>query len=242
MPKIAYFDCYSGISGDMTIGAFLDAGLDFDALSVELSKLKLKGYELMKSRIKRGELAGTKFDCIVDRKTHQHRFLNEILDLIEKSSLNNKVKTMAIDIFSNIGDAEAKVHGIGAKADIRFHELGDIDSIVDIVGTAIAIDRLGIEAVYSSKVPTGRTLVKTAHGTWPIPAPAMLELLKGIPLKISELEGELVTPTGAGILKTLAKSFGDAPEMKISEIGYGAGTKDYKVIPNMLRIMIGEPS
>ena len=240
--RIAYFDCFSGISGDMTIGAFLDAGLDLTALSRELAKLKLNGYELRKKKIKRGELSGTKFDCIVDRKTHEHHSLNEILGLIKKSSLNKRVKTIATEIFSNIGDAEAKVHGIGSKADIRFHELGDIDSIIDIVGTAIAIDEFGIDAVYSSKVHTGRTFVKTAHGTWPIPAPAMLELLKGVPMKISEVEGELVTPTGAGILKTLAKSFGEAPQMKICEIGYGAGTNDYKVIPNMLRVIFGEPS
>ncbi len=240
--KIAYFDCFSGISGDMTIGAFLDAGLDFTTLSRQLAKLRLKGYELRKSKIKRGELNGTKFDCIVDRKTHGHHSLNEILSLIEKSSLNKRVKRIAADIFSNIGDAEAKVHGISSKADIQFHELGDIDSIIDIVGTAIAIDEFEVDVVCSSKVHTGRCFVKTAHGTWPIPAPAMLELLKGVPLKISELEGELVTPTGAGILKTLAKSFGDAPQMKVYEIGYGAGTNDYKVIPNMLRIIFGEPS
>ena len=238
--RIAYFDCFSGISGDMTVAAFLDAGLDFNVLSRELAKLKLKGYHIKKSKVRRGELSGTKFECIVDRSSAGHRSLKEILRLIEKSALGERVKRIAKDIFLKIGSAEAKVHGVKLKSDIRFHELGDIDSIVDIVSVAIAIDKLGIDEIHSSAVTTGRTFVRSGHGTWPIPAPASIELLKNVPLKITELEAELVTPTGAGILKALSRSFGSPPQMSISKIGYGAGSANLDNIPNMLRIMIAE--
>jgi len=139
-----------------------------------------------------------------------------------------------------IGDAEAKVHGIGAKADIRLHELGDIDSIVDIVGAAIAIDALKIDEIYSSPVNFGRAILNTKGGVLPAPSPASLELLKGSPVSVSAVEAELVTPTGAGILKTLAKLFGACPEMRIGRVGYGAGTKEFDGMPNMLRVVIGE--
>ena len=224
----------------MTVAAFLDAGLDFNVLSRELAKLKLKGYHIKKSTVRRGELSGTKFDCIVDRSSAGHYSLKEILRLIEKSALSEKAKKISKDIFLKIGSAEARVHGVRSGSDIRFHELGDIDSIIDIVGTAIAIEKLGIDEVHSSAVTTGRTFVKSGHGTWPIPAPASIELLKGVPLKITELDAELVTPTGAGILKTLSRSFGRPTRMNISKIGYGAGSANLADMPNMLRVMIAE--
>lgn len=238
--KIAYFDCFSGISGDMTIGAFLDAGLKFERLSKELAKLKLKGYALTRARVTRGEIAGTKFDCVTGSAPHGHRSLKEITSLIERSSLKARVKDTAIKIFNAIAAAEMKVHGKDRAKDMIFHELGDIDSIVDIVGTSIAIDELGIDAVYSSNVSMGRTIVASRHGNIPVPSPASLELLKGVPVSISEIGSELVTPTGAGILKALTKSFGQAPQMEIEAIGYGAGSKEIMERPNMLRVMIGE--
>ncbi len=238
--RIAYFDCFSGISGDMTIAAFLDAGLKLSVLSRELKKLKLKGYKLKKSRVKRGEIIGTKFDCITTKAYEGHRQLNEIISLIDKSSLSSRVKIVSKEIFGNIGRAEARVHGFADKEAVWLHELGDIDSIVDIVGIAIAMDSLGIDAVYASDINMGRTFVNTAHGRLPIPAPASLELLKGVPVRIMDVNAELVTPTGAGVLKTLSKGFGAMPAMKISEIGYGAGTKVLEDIPNMLRVLIGE--
>ncbi len=237
--RIAYLDCFSGISGDMTIAAFLDAGLGMDILTKGLAKLKLKGYVIKKSKVRRKELAGTRFECIVQEKSHTHRSLKDIIALIDKSSLNNKVKAVAKNIFTTIGSAEAKVHGIKAAGYVRLHEIGDIDSIVDIVGTAIAIDAFGIDEVYSSNITLGRTFVRSGHGMLPIPAPATLELLKGIPTSVSETRAELVTPTGAGILKTLCKGFGRMPEIKISKIGYGAGTRDLEDRPNMLRVVIG---
>lgn len=237
--KIAYLDCFSGISGDMTIAAFLDAGLKLSVLSDGLKKLKIKGYRLEKSRVRRGEIVGTKFDCIVTKDYSGHRSLKSIISIIDKSSLNSRVKAIAKEMFKNIGKAEAKIHGSGKNETVWLHELGDIDSIVDIVGIAIAIDALGIDEIYASRINMGRTFVNTAHGTLPIPAPAALELSKGMPVNILDVDAELVTPTGAGLLKTLSKGFGAMPAMKVSAIGYGAGTRIIKDIPNMLRIIIG---
>jgi uncharacterized protein (TIGR00299 family) protein len=243
MRNIAYFDCFSGIAGDMVLGALIDAGLDIKFLARELKKLKVKGYELKKSRVRRGGLVGTKFSVVIKDTSgrHSHRPLGEIFKIIDASSLNHKVKATAKKIFSNIGEVEAKIHGIQDKAQINLHELGDIDSIVDIVGTAIALDKMGIEEIYSSSVHFGRTLVGTRHGVLPAPSPAALELLKGVPSKISNVEAELVTPTGAGILKTLVKSFGEMPQMKVVKVGHGAGTRELSELPNVLRVMIGQP-
>ncbi len=239
--RIAYFDCFSGISGDMTLGALIDAGLDFGILKKELAKLNVKGYTLNKRRVKRGALAGTKFDCITQEgRHHTHKSLREIMSLIENSALSPKAKKISKDIFFSIGKAEAKVHGIGKNSDVRLHELGEVDSLVDIVGTAIAIDNLSIDKVYASDITMGRTVVSTHHGMLPIPGPAALELMKGVPSRISEIDAELVTPTGAGIIKTLSSGFGAMPSMKIRRIGYGAGSRKLDGIPNMLRVMIGE--
>ena len=241
--RIAYFDCFSGISGDMTIAAFLDAGLSMARLTRELAKLKLKGYKLRKSKVMRGAIAGTKFDCITEgHGGHSHRSLKDILRIIDKSSLNGRVKSTAKRIFENIGAAEAKVHGVKSKDSVYLHELGELDSIIDIVGAAIAVDELGIDEIRSSSIRMGRTFVSTMHGTIPIPGPAALELLKGVPVDIVEIRSELVTPTGAGIIKTLSSGFGAMPRMKVSAIGYGAGSRDLKEIPNMLRLVIGETS
>ncbi|MCX5686938.1 MAG: nickel pincer cofactor biosynthesis protein LarC [Candidatus Omnitrophica bacterium] len=237
--RIAYLDCFSGISGDMTVGAFLDAGLSFGKLSKELSKLKMKGYRLKKSRVKRHEIAGTKFDCITDSPA-EGRTKREILSIIGRSSLSNRVKNIAGSIFTNIAEAEAKVHGVRSKEKDHLHELGDTDSIVDIVGAGIAIDELGIDGIYASDISMGRSFVKARHGVLPIPSPASLELLKGVPVEISEIDAELVTPTGAGILKTLSKGFGRMPRMEIDKIGYGAGSRELNERPNMLRVFIGE--
>lgn len=228
MARIAYFDCFSGISGDMTLGAFIDAGLDIKTLERELKKLNIRGYELRARKVKRGELAGTKFDCIVEESPHSHRSLKSIITLIDNSALSKQVKDTARNIFLTIGKAEAKAHGLKAGEELEFHELGETDSIIDIVGTAIAIDEMGIDEICSSSVTLGKT------------PPAALELLKRVPVKILDIDSELVTPTGAGILKSLSRSFGGMPGMKISDVGYGAGTRDPKEAPNMLRLMIGE--
>lgn len=239
--KIAYFDCFSGISGDMAIAAFLDAGLSMTELTGELAKLKLKGYKLKKTKVMRGAIAGTKFDCVTEGYTsHGHRLVKDILRIIDKSSLSDRVKSNAKRIFENIGAAEAKVHGVKSKDSVYLHELGELDSIIDIVGIAIAVELLGIDEVRSSSIRMGRTFAKTMHGTIPIPGPAALELLKGVPVDISEVPAELVTPTGAGIIKTLSSGFGAMPRMKVSAIGYGAGSRELEEAPNMLRVVIGE--
>ena len=239
MAKIAYLDCFSGISGDMAIAAFLDAGLKLSVLSRELKKLKIKGYNLKKVKVRRGEIVGTRFVCAATEDYAGHRSLKSIIAIIDKSSLSARVKTIAKDIFYNIGSAEALIHGSGKGETVWLHELGGVDSIIDIVGIAIAIDELDIDEIYASVINMGRTFVSTSHGNLPIPGPAALELLKGAYVKMIDVNAELVTPTGAGILKTLSKGFGAMPPMKVSKVGYGAGAKDIKEIPNMLRVVIG---
>lgn len=238
--RIAYFDCFSGISGDMTVGAFLDAGLSMRVLSRELARLKIGGYELAARKVKRGALSGTKFDVIVKGRGHSHRSLKDVLSIINGSGLDKNVKRTAAEIFEVIGRAEAKVHGARDVSGVTFHELGEIDSIVDIVGAAIAFNELGIDETRASAVTLGRTLAGSGHGVIPIPGPASLEMLKGVPVTLSGIGAELVTPTGAGILKAACKTFGDVPEMEISAVGYGAGSRDLKEMPNMLRLVIGE--
>ncbi|MCX5665695.1 MAG: nickel pincer cofactor biosynthesis protein LarC [Candidatus Omnitrophica bacterium] len=240
--KILYFDCFSGIAGDMVLGALIDAGLDVNVLIRDLKKLKIKGYEIRAAKVMRKALSGTKLDVVVknEPRAHSHRSLVEILKLIDDSTLKSAVKESAKKIFNIIGKAESKIHGISDKKKLHLHELGDIDSIVDIVGVAIAIDALEIDEIYSSTVSFGRTILNTKGGVLPSPSPASLEILKGVPVKVSGIDSELVTPTGAGILRALSKGFGDMPQMKVSKIGYGAGTKELGEIPNMLRVMIGE--
>lgn len=239
--RIAYFDCFSGISGDMTVGAFLDAGLPMKALEAGLKKLRLGGYELRSSKVLRGPIAGTKFDCIARRQAgHGHRSIRDIESLIDRSALSSGVKGTAKRIVETLGRAEARVHGRAQGRDVRLHEAGEIDSIVDIVGTAIAVDELGIDEVRASVVTMGRSSARTAHGIIPIPGPAALEALKGVPVAITETDAELVTPTGACILKALAKSFGPMPAMEVAEVGYGAGARSLDGMPNLLRIVIGE--
>jgi hypothetical protein len=237
--RIAYLDLFSGISGDMTIAAFLDAGLSFAKLSKQLKKLKLKNFSISKSKVKRNGIAGTKFDVKISDNAHC-RSTREIFSIIDRSELKDSIKNTAKGIFKIIGRAEAGVHGVSGKDAVSLHELGDMDSIIDIVGTAIAIDELGIDKVYSSNISLGRGFVNTRHGVLPVTAPAALEILKGIPVDISEIDAELVTPTGAGIVKTLSAGFGRMPLMKIDKIGYGAGTHIFSERPNMLRIVIGE--
>lgn len=240
MSRIAYFDCFSGISGDMTLGSLVDAGLDAGLLQNELAKLKLEGYKIRFSKIAKGGIYGTKAQ--VDLIKHDHdesRYLNDILQLIDHSDLSKSVKKKAELIFERLAVAEAKVHNT-TKDKVHFHEVGAIDSIVDIVGSVIGIELLGIEEIYASPLPLGSGFVKCAHGLMPIPAPGTLELVKGVPVLQSQIKFELVTPTGAAIITSLARDFGPMPEMIVDKIGYGAGQKELEAQPNLLRICIGE--
>ena len=235
--KIAYLDCFSGISGDMMLGALLDAGLDLKKLDVELKKLNVPGFKIRSRKVVRNGISGTKFD-VLTQEQHKHRNLKDICTLIQKSKLDDDIKTSAKKAFTDLATVEAAIHHKEIN-EIHFHEIGAIDSIVDIVGSFIGIKLLEIEAVYASRVHLGTGFVKCQHGTFPLPAPATLALLKNVPVYSQGIEAELVTPTGACLLKNLVKSFGPMPAMKMTATGYGAGYKELS-IPNVLRISIGE--
>ena len=280
--NILYMDCFSGISGNMTIGAFLDLGVDEKMFLNELNKLNVDGYKIEISKKLKNGIEGTYFDVILESEEHEshdhgnehdhkhdhkhqhehqhghlndhehkhdhdehshhhnHRNLYDIEKIIDDSELSSKVKELSKKIFNYVAVAEAKVHG-KAISEIHFHEVGAIDSIVDIIGTAICIDSLNIDKIVASKLHVGMGFVKCQHGLMPIPAPATLEIIKNgkIPVYSKGIEGELVTPTGAAIVAALADEFGNQPDMEIERIGYGSGFKDFE-IPNMLRLTLGK--
>ena len=223
----------------MTLGALVDAGLEVEDLRRELAKLGLDGYTLQSKKIKKKGIAGTKIDFLVDEVDHPHRNLGVIEEIIDNSSLSHRVKDLSKKVFGLLAAAEAKVHGVGI-AEVHFHEVGALDSILDIVGSLAGLDLLGVERVFSSPVPLGRGTVMTAHGLLPVPAPATAELLKGIPSRSLDVEGEVTTPTGAAILSALSSSFGVMPDLKVEGVGYGGGSKDFPNLPNLLRVFIGE--
>lgn len=279
--RVAFFDCFAGISGDMILGALIDLGLPVDLLEQELRKLPLDGYRLEVSQVNKLGVTATKFDVFLVKEGeerladgayqevphhhhghhhehdhhhhnhthshdhdhghhHEHRALSDILALIDRSTLDPVVKSLAARIFRRLGDAEAKVHGVPVES-IHFHEVGATDAIVDVVGCAIGLHYLGIDAVYASPVHLGQGMVKMAHGLYPIPGPATANLLVGVPTYQTDLKGELTTPTGAAVLTAVAKGYGPMPPLTISGVGYGAGTKD-RSIPNVLRVVLGEPA
>jgi uncharacterized protein (TIGR00299 family) protein len=257
MARTLYLDCFAGASGDMLVGAMLDSGLDFELLRSALLKLGVEGYELSLGRVDRSGISAAKFDVHLTGEPHSHehhhnhehshghrrqshhRSLSEIKGIISSSNLSELVKQRAQAIFQRIGEAEAKIHNVQIET-VHFHEVGAIDSIVDIVGACVAFDALKIERIISSPLHVGSGTFQCAHGTYPVPGPATAELLKGVPIYSKDVEGELVTPTGAAIISTLAEGYGLMPMMKIENIGYGAGTRDYPKFPNALRAIIGE--
>jgi uncharacterized protein (TIGR00299 family) protein len=232
--KLAYFDCPSGISGDMVLGAILDAGLELDALREALDGLHLSGYEIEARKVVRGGLAGTLVE--VHTQDDVERKLTDVLAIIEGSTVPQEVKTTARAIFTRLAEVEARIHGTSVE-EVHFHELGGLDAIVDVVGSLLGLRLLGVEGVYASALPLGRGFVRCAHGLLPLPAPATLELLKGVPVYGLDVEAELVTPTGAAIITALANSFGKPPSMRVERVGYGAGQRELP-IPNLLRLII----
>lgn len=236
--RSAYLDCSSGVSGDMFLAACLDAGLDRDRLQSELAGLSLGHYEFKVQRVRRGGLAGTHVE-IWAPGPQPHRHLGPIETLIESSTLPDRVKERARAIFRRLGEAEARLHDQPVEK-VHFHEVGAVDAILDIVGACIALELLGIEDFTASPLNLGYGRVSAAHGSLPVPAPATAELLRGVPVYSSGVEAELVTPTGAAIVSTLATEFGPLPPMKIESIGYGAGSRELAGHPNLLRLMIGE--
>jgi uncharacterized protein (TIGR00299 family) protein len=236
--KYAYFDCFSGISGDMTLGALVDAGVPVEQLRSELLGLKVPGWELTTEKVWKNGMAAT-YAKVRAQDTQTHRSLSTILGILEKSSLAPTVKDRATAIFKKLGEAEAAVHDVPLEK-IHFHEVGAVDAIVDIVGACIGFAALGIESFACSPLNVGGGTAKMAHGVLPVPAPATARLLLGKPTYSNGVQKELVTPTGAAIVATLCSHFGPQPPMTVSSIGYGAGTADLEGQPNVLRLMVGE--
>ncbi|MGA2781308.1 MAG: nickel pincer cofactor biosynthesis protein LarC [Smithella sp.] len=247
MMKILYYDCFAGISGDMNLGAMLDLGVDQKYLLKELGNLPIDYYKIKVYKDKRGGITGTKVDVILppQKKTSSRHALKErtfrdITRMIRKSNLSAKVKKISLDIFNRLARAEGKIHGHKIE-DVHFHEVGAIDSIVDIVGAAICLDYLKIDKVISSPIQVGSGMINCSHGTLPVPAPATAEILQGIPIKTGLVPFEATTPTGAAIIASTAASFTDKIDFTPQKIGYGLGSKDSS-IPNVLRLYLGEIS
>jgi len=251
--KTAYLDCFSGLSGDMFLGSLLDAGLPFDQLKQCLQTLPFHGYDLELRREMRNQISGTRFMVHLDeghhgehghkksdpaKNGHENRGLKAIRDIIDRGDLTDSVKVKSMAIFESLARVEGHIHNLPPDQ-VHFHEVGAVDSIIDIVGTVYALETLGIERLLVSPLPLGSGFVKTAHGRMPVPAPATLALLKGIPVLNSGVQQEMVTPTGAALATGLAASFGPMPPMVVQNIGYGVGSRELPDRPNLLRIIIG---
>lgn len=251
--RILYYDCFSGISGDMNLAAMVDLGVPQEYIINELKRLGLHGYEIKFSRDERKGISGTKADVILEQQghhhdheealkehthTHFHRGLNEIKEIIQNSSLNDNVKKLSMDIFMEVAKAEAKVHN-KPLYEVHFHEVGAVDSIIDTVGAAICFDYLKADKILCSEIELGGGFVKCAHGLIPVPAPAVVEILKDVPVKKGAVQFETTTPTGAAILKAVADEFTSNINFKITKTGYGVGNRDTD-IPNVLRVFLAE--
>ena len=236
--KIAYFDCFAGAGGDMIAAAMLDAGLDFEFLKKQIATLGIKNFDIKLTQTKRAGLRAVSFTPAFKEDKH-HRNLKDITEIISNSKIHNKAKETAIAIFNKLAAAEALVHNKDLQ-EIHFHEVGALDSIVDIVSASIGMVALEIEKVYCSTLSIGGGTIKCAHGILPVPGPATAELLKGVPTVGGPIDKELLTPTAAAILTTIVSQFGVLPEMKIEKIGYGAGSLESEKFPNVLRLIIGQ--
>lgn len=238
--RVAYFDCFSGASGDMILGALLDSGLDLEHLRRELSKLNLSHYGLCKEEILKGGVRGTRAVVEIDSQHHgrKHRHLEQIVGIIEQSELSAAIKKKSVEIFTRLAEAEALVHNQPVDH-VHFHEVGAVDAIIDIVGAVVGLDALKIGKVYCSPLNVGMGTVECEHGILPVPAPAAAEIIKGVPLYSTGVPGELLTPTGAAILRSVSSGFGPILPMVVDRIGYGAGMRESAAL-NMLRVFIGE--
>lgn len=234
---IAYFDCFSGIAGDMILGALIDVGVKSDYLKKELKKLNISGYEIDIKKVEKKDITATDVYITVKELQH-HRNIADISSIIDNSRLDSDVKILSKKIFYRLAEAESKVHNVKIE-NIHFHEVGAVDSIMDIVGSVICLKKLGVENVFCSSLPLGNGFVKCAHGVIPLPAPATVELLKNIPVYQIDVDHEMVTPTGAAVITTVSDGFGDMPLMKIKKIGLGAGKIKSKQ-PGVLRVFLGE--
>jgi len=236
--QLAYLDCSSGVSGDMLVSALLDTGLPFDWLRSELRKVSVGAYEIGVQRVLRSGLAGTHLTFDIPQE-QPHRHLHQIEELLAKSDLPESVRARACRIFNRLAEVEGRLHDM-PPSKVHFHEVGAVDAILDIVGTCLGLERLGIQELICSPLNLGSGRVEAAHGSLPVPAPATVELLLGIPVYSSGVDAEVVTPTGAAIVAEVASEFGPIPPMKIDRVGYGAGSREIKGHPNLLRLFLGE--
>jgi len=236
--KTLYFDCFAGVSGDMILGAMVAAGVDSFALKEQLSLLDVQGYTVEFDTVNRSGISAT-YARVQTSHQHAHRQLSHILKIIYDSRLSDAVKDRAAKIFSRLAEAEARVHNESIEQ-VHFHEVGALDAIIDVVGAAICFDLAGIERFVCSPLHVGSGTVEMDHGRFPVPPPAVAELLKGAPVYATDVHGELVTPTGAAIITTVCNEYGSLPLMTLEQSGYGAGTREYDNFPNALRVLIGE--
>lgn len=236
--RTLYFDCFAGASGDMLLGALVNAGADAGELVAQLTLLDVSGHEVTFESVDRSGINATHARVKVAHE-HHHRHLADIHKIINESRLSVKLKDRAALIFTRLAEAEARVHNVPIER-IHFHEVGALDAIVDVVGACIGFELLGVERFVSSPLHVGSGTVEMAHGRFPVPPPAVTELLRDAPMYATDIKGELVTPTGAAIISTVCESYGPLPQMRVERTGYGAGTREYPNFPNVLRVMIGE--
>ena len=236
--KTLYFDCFAGASGDMILGAMVAAGVEPDYLRAQLSLLSVSGFDIHFEKVNRSGLSAT-YARVETAHEHKHRHLSDIKQIIEASALSASVKNRAVQIFMRLAEAEARVHNEPVEH-VHFHEVGALDAIVDVVGAAICFDALQIERFICSPLHVGSGFVKMAHGQFPVPPPAVTELLKGVPFYATDIKGELLTPTGAAIITTVCSEYGPIPRMTTERNGYGAGTREYQDFPNVLRVLVGQ--
>ena len=237
--RTIYFDCFAGISGDMTLGALVSAGADPRALQEQLTLLDVPNYEITFEQVDRSGIGATRAQVRVVEEETRHRHLSDIVEIIDRSKLSGGVKERATKIFTRLAEAEARVHDIAVER-VHFHEVGAVDAIVDVIGACVCFELLGVERFVSSPLHVGSGTVRMAHGLFPVPPPAVTELLRGVPVYSTAIKGELVTPTGAAIVSTVCDSFGPLPLMRVEQTGYGAGTREYEDFPNVLRVLVGE--
>jgi uncharacterized protein (TIGR00299 family) protein len=235
--KTLYFDCFSGASGNMILGALFGLGVTKDQITAELRKLSIPDFEIRLQNVDRSGIASLHAEVIVPSE-HTHRHLTDILGIIQKAELSERVKNWSAGIFTSLAEAEAKVHGIAVEK-VHFHEVGGLDAIIDVVGSCIGFELLGVERFICSRINVGSGFIEMEHGKFPVPPPAVAELLRDVPIYSTEVAGELITPTGAAIISTLCDSYGAIPQLTVEYVSYGAGTRTYERFPNVLRLMLG---
>ena len=236
--KIAYLDCFSGVSGDMFVGALLDAGLPAENLDETIAGLGLDGFTISHKQEERNHIFGTKFSVTLHQEDQPTRHLSDIKDILRSSNLTPQIIEKCISVFERLAETEGEIHHLSPE-NVHFHEVGAVDSIIDVVASVAGMYHLGIEKLFVSKIPVGSGMIDSAHGTIPLPAPATIALLKGVPIYDSGQDAEMVTPTGAALLTSLGTSFGPMPPMTIERVGYGVGTRSLSDRPNLLRILVG---